>query len=270
MASTTELADALIACQDRACTLAPISGGDPTFDVPRAYEVLAEINARREAQGWMPVGRKIGFTNRTIWERYGVYQPMWAPVWSHSVHFAERGAATLPLVGFVQPRIEPEIVLKLGAAPPASDDPLALMSAVEWIAAGFEIVQSVFPDWRFAAADCTAASGLHGALVVGTPMAVTAANRADLVSRLPSFELTLARDGAGVDRGVGSNVLGGPLNALAHLVRVLAGQPRFAPLAAGEIVTTGTITDAWPVKRDERWQSHYGSLGVEGLRLRFA
>jgi len=61
----------------------------------------------------------------------------------------------------------------------------------------------------------------------------------------------------------------GPLNALAHLVRVLAGQPRFAPLASGEIVTTGTITDAWPVKRDETWQSHYGSLGVEGVQLRF-
>ena len=269
MASTTELAHALIACQDRAGTLAPITGGDPTFDVPRAYEVLAEINARREAQGWTPIGRKIGFTNRTIWERYGVYQPMWAPVWSHSVHFAEHGAATLPLAGFVRPRIEPEVVFKLGAAPPASDDPLALMAAVEWIAAGFEIVQSVFPDWRFAAADCTAASGLHAALVVGTPLAVTAANRADIVSRLPSFELTLARDGAGVDRGVGSNVLGGPLHALAHLMRVLAGQPSFAPLAAGEIVTTGTVTDAWPVQRDETWESDYGSLGLEGLRLRF-
>ena len=69
MASTTELADALIACQDQAGTLAPITGSDPTFDVPRAYEVLAEINARREAQGWISVGRKIGFTNRTIWER---------------------------------------------------------------------------------------------------------------------------------------------------------------------------------------------------------
>ena len=108
-----------------------------------------------------------------------------------------------------------------------------------------------------------------GPVPPGTPLAVTAANQADLVSRLPSFELTLARDGAGVDRGVGSNVLGGPLNALAHLVRVLAGQPHFAPLASGEIVTTGTITDAWPVKRDETWQSHYGSLGVDGLRLRF-
>src|SRR6202521_1384631 len=164
MASTTELADALIACQDHAGTLAPITGGDPTFDVPRAYEVLAEINARREAQGWTPVGRKIGFTNRTIWARYGVYQPMWPPLWSHSVLFAEHGAARLPLAGFVRPRIEPEVVFKLGAAPPASDDPLALMAAVEGIAAGFELAQSVFPDWRFAAADCTAASGLPPAV----------------------------------------------------------------------------------------------------------
>src|ERR1700716_2591506 len=126
-ASIAELADVLIGCQDRAGTLAPITGDDPTFDVPRAYEVLAAINARREAQGWVPVGRKIGFTNRTIWKRYGVYQPMWAPVWSNSVHFAEDGAAALPLAGFVRPRIEPEVVLKLVAAPPASDDPMALI-----------------------------------------------------------------------------------------------------------------------------------------------
>jgi 2-oxo-3-hexenedioate decarboxylase len=270
VASTTEIADALIACQDCAGSIAPITSGDPAFDIPRAYEVLAAINARREAEGWVPVGRKIGFTNHTIWERYGVDQPMWAPVWSNSVHLAEHGAATLPLAGFVRPRIEPEVVFKLGAVPPSGDDPMALMAAVEWIAAGFEIVQSIFPDWRFAAADCTAASGLHAALLVGTPLAVTAANRAELVSRLASFELTLARDGAGVDRGTGSNVLGSPLNALAHLIRLLAGQPRFAPLAAGEIVTTGTVTDAWPVRRNETWQSHYGNLGVEGLRLRFA
>jgi 2-oxo-3-hexenedioate decarboxylase len=268
--STTDIADALIACQDCAGTIDPITRSDPAFDVLRAYDVLAAINARREAAGWVPIGRKIGFTNHTIWERYGVYQPMWAPVWSQTVHFAERGAATLPLAGFVRPRIEPEVVFKLRTAPPPSEDPMELIAAVEWIAAGFEIVQSVFPDWRFAAADCTAASGLHAALLVGTPLAVTLSNREELVARLPTFELTLARDGGGVDRGTGSNVLGSPLNALAHLIRVLAGQPHFAPLAAGEIVTTGTVTDAWPVRRGETWESRYGSLGVEGLRLRFA
>jgi 2-oxo-3-hexenedioate decarboxylase len=270
VASTDEIAGALLACQDGAGTMAPITSGDPSFDVPRAYDVLAAINARREASGWVPIGRKIGFTNHTIWERYGVYQPMWAPVWRQTVHFAGEGTQTLPLQGFVRPRIEPEVVLKLRAPPRASDDPMVLIEAVEWIAAGFEIVQSVFPDWRFAAADCTAASGLHAALLVGPPLQVTPDNRASLVAAFPTFEVTLARDGVGVDRGTGSNVLGSPLNALAHLIRVLQAQPRFAPLAAGEIVTTGTITDAWPVRRGETWQSHYGRLGVEGLRLRFA
>lgn len=272
MTSTIAIAEAIIACQDGARTIAPFTADDPSFDVARAYEVLAEIDARREASGWTPVGRKIGFTNRTIWERYGVYQPMWAPVWSRTVTYAERaetGTASLSLAGFVRPRIEPEVVLKLRASPPVSDDPLELIEAVEWIAPGFEIVQSIFPDWKFAAADCTAASGLHAALVVGKPFALSAANRKDMAKLLPAFELTLSRGGAEIDRGIGSNVLGSPLNALAHLVRLLAGQPRFAPLAAGEIVTTGTVTDAWPVSPHETWQSDYGTLGIEGLRLSF-
>jgi 2-oxo-3-hexenedioate decarboxylase len=267
--SVSELADAILACQDCAATMAPITSIDPSFDVGRAYDVLAAINARRESSGWVPIGRKIGFTNRTIWERYGVYQPMWAPVWLQSVHYADGNAATLPLAGWVQPRIEPEVVFKL-RAPPASVDPMVIMEAIEWIAAGFEIVQSIFADWKFAAADCTAASGLHAALLVGAPLFVTDGNRAELLSLLPSFEVTLSRDGAGVDRGIGSNVLGSPIHALAHLIQVLTSQPSFAPLAAGEIVTTGTVTDAWPVRRGETWRSDYGSLGIEGLRLRFA
>ena len=209
--------------------------------------MLHDIETRRRAQGWQPVGRKIGFTNRTIWPRYGVYQPMWAHVWTRTVHFARDGKASLPLQGFVQPRIEPEMVFKLKAPVPLTDDPAAVLASVEWMAPGFEIVQSHFPDWKFAAADCAAAFGLHGALVVGAPVAVTDANRAALAAALPAFEVTLSRGDAVIDRGVGSNVLDSPALALAHLARLLADQPQAPKLAAGEIVTTGTITDAWPV-----------------------
>jgi 2-oxo-3-hexenedioate decarboxylase len=86
---------------------------------------------------------------------------------------------------------------------------------------------------------------------------------------LPTFELTLRRGEAVIDTGVGANVLGGPPAALAHLARVVAGQPQFAPLATGEIVTTGTITDAWPVVAGETWTSNYGALGLDGLTLTF-
>ena len=205
-----------------------------------AYEVLREIEARRVAAGWRPVGRKIGFTNRTIWPRYGVYLPMWAHVWAHTVHDASANRATLALAPFVQPRIEPEVVFRLHAPVPVTDDARAVLACVEWIAPGFEIVQSHSPDWKFAAADCTAAFGLHGALVVGTPLPVTDRNRAALAAALPTFTLTLRRAARSIDTGVGANVLDSPALALVHLARRAGQQPQFPPLAAGEIVTTGT------------------------------
>lgn len=263
------IADRLIAAYDAATTLAPITGSLPGFSVDAAYAVLGEIEDRRRAQGWRPVGRKIGFTNRTIWPRYGVWQPMWAHVWAHTVHFAPTAAAALSLRPFAQPRIEPEVVFGLKAPVPVTDDAERILESVEWIAPGFEIVQSHFPEWRFAAADCTAAFGMHGALVVGPTLPVTTENRARIAATLPAFEASLAKSDEVVDRGKGANVLDSPALALVHLARVLAGQPQFPPLAAGEIVTTGTLTDAWPVAPGETWSSDYGELGLEGLSLSF-
>ena len=263
------IADRLVAAYDSASFVDPITASRPGFTVAEAYDVLADIETRRRGAGWRPVGRKIGFTNRTIWDRYGVWQPMWAHVWAHTVHHVEGGKATLPLDGLVQPRLEPEVVFKLKAPLGPTEDALAVMAAVEWIAPGFEIVQSHFPDWKFQASDCTAAFGLHGALIVGTPMDVTDANRAALVGLLPDFAATLSRGDTVVDRGVGANVLDSPALALATLARVLADQPQFPALAAGEIVTTGTLTDAWPVAPGETWSSDYGDLGIGGLTVTF-
>lgn len=268
-AELAAIADRLIAAYDAANLVAPITASRPDFTVAEAYDVLAEIEERRRAQGWQPVGRKIGFTNRTIWPRYGVFQPMWAHVWAHTVRYARDGQATLPLIGFVQPRLEPEVVFKLSGPLPVTEDPLAVLASVEWFAPGFEVVQSHFPDWQFKAPDCTAAFGLHGGLIVGAPQAITAENREAVAKALPSFEATLKRGGDAVDRGRGANVLDSPALALADLARVLSAQPQFPPLTAGEIVTTGTITDAWPVAPGEVWSSDYGTLGLEGLTLHF-
>lgn len=263
------IATRLIDAYDRAATLPPITSTHADFTVDDAYRVLQRIEQRRVEQGWKAVGRKIGFTNTTIWPRYGVYRPMWAHVWQHTVHHARDDRATLSLQGLVQPRIEPEIVFGIALPLPASDDPQAMLGSVAWVAPGFEIVQSHFPDWKFTAADCTAAFGLHGALVMGTPLVLTPDNRGTIADLLPRFRLTLSQAGSAVDRGVGANVLGGPAHALAHLRRVLAEQPWAPPVAPGEIVTTGTISDAWPVAPGETWSSDYGELPLNGLRLSF-
>lgn len=268
-AAIRSVADALIAAYGAGSSLAPITQWMPGFDVADGYAVLHEIERRRRADGWQPVGRKIGFTNRTIWPRYGVYQPMWAHMWSRTVHRAVDGHASLALAGFAEPRIEPEVVFGLRAPVLAGDDAQAVLAAVDWIAPGFEIVQSHFPGWKFTAPDCTAAFGLHGALVVGTPVPLDDAARARMALQLPRFELTLRHGDRVIDRGTGTNVLGSPALALAHLARVLADQPEAPPLAAAEMITTGTVTDAWPVAPGETWSSDYGDLGLQGLVLRF-
>ena len=268
-ADLDSIAQQLIDAYDRASTIPRITLGSPGFDTTAAYAVLDRISARRRQRGWTPVGRKIGFTNRTIWARYGVDGPMWAPLWAESVSMTAAGRASVSLRPLVQPRIEPEVVFKLRAPVPVTDDPVDVLQSVEWMAAGFEIVQCHFPDWEFALPDCTAAFGLHAALVVGTPVAVDDENRPAIAARLAEFEVTLLRDGGEVDRGSGANVLGSPALALSHLAFVLEGRPGAPALAAGEIVTTGTVTDAWPVTAGEAWTSVYGELGVKGLTVSF-
>lgn len=262
-----QVVDRLLDAYERGGSLPPITDSDPSFDLGDAYDVLAAIESRRHEQGWRPVGRKIGFTNRTLWEPYGVDAPMWARVWDRTVLHASDGRATITTPRFPEPRIEPEVVFGLRARLEATDDPRGALDGTAWIAPGFEIVWSPFPGWRFALPDCTAAFGLHGLLVVGTPHELSDDYREHMLEALPACDVTLSRDGEVVDRGVGANVLGGPAHALAHLTRVLASQPGFDALGAGEIVTTGTITDAWPIEAGQTWTSDYGTPGLSGLTV---
>jgi 2-oxo-3-hexenedioate decarboxylase len=55
---------------------------------------------------------------------------------------------------------------------------------------------------------------------------------------------------------------------LEHLIGVLAkrGAP---PLAPGEIITTGVMTDAHPVATGERWSTQLSGAALAGLTLEF-
>jgi 2-oxo-3-hexenedioate decarboxylase len=267
-ASLEALGQELVALHDEAREVAPFSERYADLDPESGYRAAARLHAARLARGWRPLGRKIGFTNRTIWKRYGVYEPMWGTVYDRTVIRAEKNRATVPLAGLTQPRIEPELCCGLKSPPPRTDDPKRLLAAIEWIAHSVEIVQCHHPAWKVRIADCTADNGLHGRLIVGTP--VPAGELRDLAARLPALEVMLSREGKAVDHGVGANVLDSPLNALAFLVEVLAKNPDAPPLAAGEIISTGTLTDAHPVSPGETWSTSLSGLPLPGLTIRFA
>ena len=236
------------------------------LDMDAAYAIVARIADLREARGERPVGRKIGFTNTAIWPRYGVTGPMWNFLFDTTVQDLADLDSGFEIAGLAEPRIEPEIVLHLGSAPRPDMDEDELLGCIDWIAHGFEIVQSVFPGWKLTCAEAAAAFGLHGALLLGARHDI-AADRAAWGRMLTSFPVLLLRDGEVRDAGHARQVLGGPLASLRFLVTEIARRPGSAPLAAGEIVTTGTLTDAQPVRPGETWTTELDGIPVRGLRL---
>src|SRR5262249_7614037 len=134
-----------------------------------------------------------------------------------------------------------------------------VLDCIDWMAHSVEIVQCHHPQWKVTIADCTADNGLHGRLVVGTPV--------PLADGLAHAQARLFKADRLVDQGIGANVLGGPLLSLAHLVELLKKHPD-APLRGGEIITTGVLTDAHPVARGETWRTEL--TGFAGLAITFA
>jgi len=243
----------------------PFSTRYPAFSLNDAYRVAALTHNMRVEQGYKPLGRKIGFTNPRMWDEYGVHAPIWGYVYDRTMQDL---AMSLPLGPYTEPKIEPEIVFGFAVAPSLGMDDAALLSCVAWVAHGFEIVQSIFPDWKFAAADTVIADAMHAALLVG-PRHDIGSRAGEWLDTLATFDIELYCDGQLMDRGHASNVLGGPLSAVRHLIELLSRDQNDPPLGAGEMVATGTLTRALPVKAGETWTTKLKGVSLEGISLRF-
>jgi 2-oxo-3-hexenedioate decarboxylase len=246
----------------------------PTFSsrpggltLAQAYRVTPLLRGAFEARGEQITGRKIGFTNRQMWKVYGVQSPVWGYATNRTTHELAYTEA-LRIKDFVEPRIEPEIMFGLKAAPLPGMSEDALLDCIESVALGYEVVQSIFPGWQFAAPDTVAANGVHGALVVGARRTV-APRKTEWQHELATFKVELYCNGKLSQRGGGALVLDSPLFALRHLVELLASDPHNPPLRAGEIVSTGTLTLAMPVSAGEIWTARVSGIPLEEIALRF-
>lgn len=263
--ATDTLAHLVLAAGDTASRILPLSEEHAGFDLLAGHKVGARVTELREARGEQVVGWKIGFTNKNIWQEFGATAPIWGPMYDTTVFAMGDGMAEFEASGFAEPRIEPEVVLRLGSAPSAAMDEDGLMQCIDGVAHGFEMVSSIFPGWKFKAPDTVAAFGLHGCLCHG-PIA-EADDRETWMKHLNAFEIVLKRNGDEVDRGVAANVLGGPLSALKHFVAGLDGDPSGRRLKAGDLVTTGTVTGAFPVEPGEQWSTEVSGLPLPGIQM---
>lgn len=257
-------------------TLMPLLSADGKLSVDDAYDIALSIVKIRTAQGETPVGRKIGFSNQKLWHVYGkgsLTAPIWSTMYDSTVHYAMDNVTSHSLSKTQQPRIEPQLVFKLARTPEADIDLEGLSDSLEWIAHGFEIVSSPFRHWEFEAADAVAAFGLHRALIVGEPRMISRQSRRHLPEALAAATMSLSRSVAGTSSlcaaGFGRDVQGSPLHALLALHRQLQQRADVPDLQAGEIVSTGSWTNALPVKRGEVWSSAFSQLNLSGLTVSF-
>lgn len=202
----------------------------PEGDLAAAYEI-SEINTlRREQQfGLRRVGRKVGLTNPMVQERAGVDQPDYGIVLEDMV-FEDN--VVRPRSAFIKPKIEAELafVLKNDVL---SSDLKAVEEAIDYVVPAMELVDCRYHNYKMSIVDTVADNAACEGLVTGSVRKPYGEVSLDQV------EMVLYRGDEEVTRGVGRNVLQGPINAIQWLAETSLRINK--PLRAGEILLSGSI-----------------------------
>lgn len=248
-------AKALYDARRNRVAIAPFTDADPALGIGDGYAVQSELVKLILADGDRIVGYKAGLTSKPMQALLGVDQPDFGPVLASTVY---KDGDEVSLSRFIQPKIEAEIVLVLGAelrGPDATVDDAR--AAVQGASAAMEIVDSRFADWRIKLCDTVADLASNGAVVISE----TVLPLADVDPRLIGMVLT--RNGALVDTGAGAAALGNPLAVVAWLANTLAGDG--IALEPGHVVMTGALHAAVPMAPGERYLAEFDRLGSVGV-----
>ncbi|MEV0170162.1 fumarylacetoacetate hydrolase family protein [Streptomyces sp. NPDC050803] len=230
----------------------PVRSLLPEGDIEAAYAVQRLYVERGLAAGRRPVGRKIGLTSPAVQRQLGVGQPDFGALFADmAVPEGERIAPGRLL----QPKIEAEVALVLGADLPHRDPTVAdLLRATAFALPALEIVDSRIVGWDISIVDTVADNASCGLFVLGgTPVPL---DRVDL----RAVGMTLTRNGETVSRGTGADCLGSPLTAALWLASALAGLGD--PLRAGDIVLTGALGPMAVAAEGDTFTAHIEGLGT--------
>ncbi|MER8235842.1 fumarylacetoacetate hydrolase family protein [Streptomyces sp. NPDC094049] len=251
------MAKALFEARATGRPIPPFTDGRPTLDVHDGYAVQHELVAMLTAAGDTVVGYKAGLTSVPMQELFGVSTPDYGPVLGSTVY--ENGATT-PGDAFIAPKVEAEIVFRLGA--PLKGPGVTVTEAREAIAevmAGLEIVDSRIEDWRIRLADTVADLASNGAVVLGPPVALPD----DCDVRL--IGMAFSRNGDLVATGAGAAALGDPAAVVAWLANVLGEHG--VTLEAGQLIMTGALHAAVPMRPGDSFVAEFDRLGTVTLHM---
>jgi len=250
-------ADALATAVRTGVPCPPVRDLFAADDVEAAYAVQRLGVLRGEQAGRRIVGRKIGLTSPSVQRQLGVDRPDFGALFAD---MAIPDGGRVPARRLLQPKIEAEVALVLGADLPYPDCTVAeVLRAVDFALPALEIVDSRIADWDIGFVDTVADNASSGLFVLGgRPVPMTAFDPREV-------HMTMTRDGERVSTGTGADCLGSPLNAAAWLAD--ASARRGDPLRAGDIVLTGALGPMVPCAPGDRFEAHITPLGT--VRVEF-
>ncbi|WP_249931226.1 fumarylacetoacetate hydrolase family protein [Ramlibacter sp. 2FC] len=222
-----------------------------------AVQALWPAETGRPVAGW-----KIAATSLAGQQHIAVSGPLAGPVFAHRVH---ADGARVSLAANRMRVAECEIVFSLGRAlaPRAQrygrDEVLAAVASVH---PGIEV-----PDSRFLQFERAGEAQLIADCACSNDMVLGAALPADgRLGTLPTLQVQAQVSDGRKPQGLGSNVLGDPVEALVWLVNELssAGQT----IEPGQFVTTGACVPPIPVLPGQDLEADFGWIGR--IRASFA
>lgn len=228
---TSQAAAAILAARQARRILLPL-GADAPADIAAGYAAQREVATALGAVP--PAGFKIGATTKQMQAYLGLAGPAAGFVQGDNLQ-AEAGR--FRFVDLIAPGVECEVGLRLGADLPAGPcTRAAAAAAVTEVFAAIEIVEKRYADLaELGTPTLIADQVFHRAGVLGAPAAGW--READL----GAIRGRITVDGELRGEGVGADLLGHPLEALAWL----AGSPAaaaFGGLKAGQVVFLGSVT----------------------------
>jgi 2-keto-4-pentenoate hydratase len=216
-------------------------------------------------RGGEKLGRKIGFTNRSIWPIYDVNQPIWATMTNETIENAGPNRALVSLSKFCEPRIEPEIVIGLHKTPPRQPSLKISLRALAGLLLALKLLTPFTQIGAFHWATLSLLLGYMENLVIGQKITPPK----NLIERLKELGVILFLNSQIYERGQGSSVLEGPIYALQYLQHGIEQYETEADLKSGHIVTTGTLTDAKPISAGQIWSARFQGLEIMPLEVKF-
>lgn len=229
------------------------------LDVATAYQVQDAVVADRMRQhGSEIVGAKLGLTSLAKQRQMNVHEPLYG--WLTGDMAIDVGQA-LRCDRFIQPRCEPEIAFVLGsdlAGPQVTASGVLAATAV--VCPAVEVLDSRYAGYSFTLPDVVADNASGAGFVVGGQ----ATSPAGIDLRLTG--VVLEKNGDLIATAAGAAVLGHPAAAVAWLVRALA--PLGRGLVAGQVVLSGALTEAVPVRPGDVIVARFDRLGTIELACR--